>query len=74
MSAREGYVGNPIERLEDLRLLRGRGQYVDDLTAPGTLHLAFFRSPLAHGLIKSIDTAAARALPGVRLVLTAANL
>jgi carbon-monoxide dehydrogenase large subunit len=74
VSAGAGYVGKPVERLEDLRLLRGRGQYVDDLTAPGTLHLAFFRSPLAHGLIRSIDTSAARALPGVHLVLTAADL
>ena len=68
------YVGAPVERLEDLRLLRGRGQFVDDLTAPDTLHLAVFRSPVAHGLVKSIDTSAARALPGVRLVLTADDL
>ena len=71
---RSRYVGKPVERLEDLRLLRGEGRFVDDLHADDTLYLAVFRSPVAHGLIKSIETSAAEALPGVRLVLTAADL
>jgi aerobic carbon-monoxide dehydrogenase large subunit len=68
------YVGKRIERLEDLRLLRGEGRFVDDLHADDALFLAVFRSPVAHGVIKSIDTSGAKALPGVRLVLTAEDL
>src|SRR3954470_13621498 len=67
-------IGQPVERIEDLRLLRGKGQFVDDLHAPDTLYLAVCRSDVAHGLIRSIDTSAAKALPGVRLVLTAEDL
>ena len=54
-------IGSPIERIEDLRLLRGRGRYVDDLTRAGVLHAAILRSPVAHGLIRSIDVSAALA-------------
>src|SRR6266853_3651133 len=68
------YVGSPVERVEDLRFLRGRGQYVDDLTRPGLLHAAILRSSVAHGLILAIDVTAARAMPGVRAVITAADL
>jgi aerobic carbon-monoxide dehydrogenase large subunit len=64
----EKYVGKPIERLEDLRLLRGRGQYVDDLHREGMVHAAILRSPVPHGRIRKIDFAKARALPGVRAV------
>ena len=60
------FVGSPVERIEDLRLLKGRGQYVDDLTRAGLLHAVILRSQVAHGRIRSIDTAAARARPGVR--------
>ena len=48
------FIGSPIERLEDLRFLRGRGQYVDDLARPGTLHAAILRSSVAHGRIRAI--------------------
>jgi aerobic carbon-monoxide dehydrogenase large subunit len=68
------YIGSPIERREDLRFLRGRGQYVDDLERPGLLYAVVLRSPAAHGRIRAIDTAAALALPGVHAVLTAADL
>jgi carbon-monoxide dehydrogenase large subunit len=68
------YVGKPIERIEDLRLVRGKGRFVDDLHTQETLFLAISRSPLAHGRINSIDTSAAKALPGVRLVLTAKDI
>jgi carbon-monoxide dehydrogenase large subunit len=67
-------VGSPIERLEDPRLLRGRGQFVDDLTRAGVLHAAILRSSVAHGRIRSIDTWAARALPGVHAIITAADI
>ena len=67
-------IGSPIERVEDLRFLRGRGQYVDDLDRPGQWHAAIVRSPVAHGLVKSIDASAALALPGVHAVLTADDI
>ena len=60
------YVGAPIERVEDLRFLRGRGCYLDDLSRPGQWHAAFVRSPFAHGAVRRIDTRAALAMPGVR--------
>jgi aerobic carbon-monoxide dehydrogenase large subunit len=68
------FVGSPVERVEDLRLLKGCGQYVDDLTRPGLLHAVILRSQVAHGRIRSIDTAAARARPGVVAVITAAEI
>ena len=68
------FVGSPVERIEDLRLLRGRGQFVDDLAPEGLLHAAILRSPVAHGRIRSIDTAAARAKPGVFAVITASDI
>jgi aerobic carbon-monoxide dehydrogenase large subunit len=68
------FVGNPVERIEDLRLLRGRGQYVDDLECEGLLHAVILRSAVAHGRIRSIDAAAARARPGVAAVITAADI
>ena len=67
-------VGSPIERLEDLRFLRGRGQYVDDLARRDMLHAAILRSSVAHGRIRSIDVSAARALPGVHSVITAKDI
>ncbi len=72
--AANSYVGTPVPRNEDLRLLRGRGQFVGDLSCPGMLHAAFLRSPLAHGRIHVVETGTARALPGVRAVLTAAEI
>ncbi|HEY1299459.1 MAG TPA: xanthine dehydrogenase family protein molybdopterin-binding subunit [Stellaceae bacterium] len=68
------YVGSAVERIEDLRFLRGRGTYLDDLERPGLLHAAILRSPVAHGHIRAIDTAAAAALKGVHRVLTAAEI
>jgi carbon-monoxide dehydrogenase large subunit len=68
------FIGSPIERLEDLRFLRGRGEYVDDLTRPGLLHAAILRSAVAHGRIRSIDVTRALALAGVHRVVTAADL
>jgi len=67
-------IGSSIERIEDLRLLRGRGSFVDDLTRPGMLHAVVLRSSVAHGLIRSIDASAALALPGVHAVFTAEDV
>src|SRR5690242_10181966 len=68
-----GYVGKPLRRREDSRLLRGRGRYVDDIQLPGTAWCVFVRSPHAHAHIRSIDAAAASRVPGVLLTLTAAD-
>ena len=71
---RNAYVGRPVERIEDLRLLRGKGQYVDDLHIEGMLHASVLRSSVAHGRIRSIDVAEARKLPGVHAVIVAADI
>jgi carbon-monoxide dehydrogenase large subunit len=68
------FIGSPVERVEDLRFLRGRGQYVDDLDRKGQWHAAIVRSPVAHGRIRGIDAAGASAKPGVRAVLTAQDI
>jgi len=68
------FVGRPIQRVEDLRLLRGKGRYVDDVERPGQLHAAVLRSSVAHGILRGIEASAARALPGVHAVITAADL
>src|SRR5579862_5271752 len=59
------FAGTPVRRVEDRDLLRGAGTYVDNLRLDGMLVLHFVRSPVAHALIRSIDVAAARAMPGV---------
>jgi len=66
-------IGQPVRRKEDTRLLTGRGLYTDDVSRPGELHLAVLRSPHAHARIAAIDLSAARAAPGVHLVLTEAD-
>jgi aerobic carbon-monoxide dehydrogenase large subunit len=63
-----------IVRIEDHRFLTGRGRYVADAQRPGVLHAAVVRSPHAHALVRAVDTAAARALPGVAGVWTQADL
>ena len=68
------YAGGRVHRIEDDRLLTGRGTYVDDVSLPGMLHACFVRSMYPRAKILRIDTAAAAALPGVRFVLTAADL
>src|SRR5947207_3853267 len=67
-------VGRALRRKEDPRLITGRGRYVEDISLPGTLWAAFVRSPEAHAKIVSIDTAAARELPGVRAVFTSSDM
>jgi len=74
MKTVNSFIGSPIERREDLRFLRGRGQYVDDLARKDTLHAAILRSSVAHGRIREIDASAATKLPGVHSVITAKNI
>jgi carbon-monoxide dehydrogenase large subunit len=68
------YFGAPIKRNEDPRLLRGRALFVDDVALPNMLHVAFLRSAVAHGRIRTIDAAAARKRAGVVAVYTAGDL
>jgi aerobic carbon-monoxide dehydrogenase large subunit len=74
MSKRNSYIGDAIERVEDLRFLRGKGQYVDDLQREDILYAVILRSSVPHGRIKGIDTAGATALSGVHSVLTAKDI
>jgi carbon-monoxide dehydrogenase large subunit len=66
--------GRAVKRIEDEGLLKGLGQYTDDLAPAGQLHAVFVRSPYPHARIVSIDTANAAALPGVAKVVTGAEL
>ncbi|HKE74432.1 MAG TPA: xanthine dehydrogenase family protein molybdopterin-binding subunit [Acidimicrobiales bacterium] len=74
MSVAGRFVGQSVLRREDPRLLTGHGRYVANLGVPGMAHVAFVRSSVARGLLTRIDVAAARAVPGVHAVLTAADL
>jgi carbon-monoxide dehydrogenase large subunit len=66
--------GSRIKRREDPRLITGRGTYVDDVKLAGMLHMSLVRSPEAHAIIKSIDTASAKAITGVVAVYTGQDL
>jgi carbon-monoxide dehydrogenase large subunit len=68
------FFGKPIKRNEDPRLLTGQALFTDDVHLPGLLYVAFVRSNFAHAHIRSIDVSAARDLPGVVAVYTAADL
>src|SRR5919106_5349916 len=63
-------IGHSIKRKEDARFIRGQGNYVDDISLPGMLHMAILRSPLAHARIVSINSERAAATPGVVAVVT----
>ncbi|MGM4905189.1 xanthine dehydrogenase family protein molybdopterin-binding subunit [Tardiphaga sp. 866_E4_N2_1] len=67
-------VGQPVRRKEDDTLVRGKGKYTDDINLPGQLYAWIVRSPHAHGVIRGIDTEAAKAMPGVRGVWTGRDL
>ena len=67
-------VGQRVKRREDPRLIQGRGTYVDDVKIAGMQHMAFKRSDIAHGRIRSIDTSAAAGMPGVEAVFTGAQI
>ena len=68
------YAGTRVPRVEDNRLLTGRGTFVDDVSRPGMLHACFVRSPFARARIVGIDASAALELDGVHAVFTAADL
>ena len=68
------FRGQSLPRLEDARFLTGRGQYIEDIDVPGQTWMQVVRSPHAHAAIEGIDTAAARGVPGVLGVFTAADL
>ena len=67
-------VGQPVRRKEDPKLLRGEGRYTDDVNLPGQLHAVIVRSRVAHGLLRGIDTEAAKTMPGVHGIFTGADL
>jgi carbon-monoxide dehydrogenase large subunit len=66
--------GHAVRRIEDPALIAGQGRFTDDVVVAGQTHLVFLRSPHAHARIVSIDTSAARAIPGVLAVITGADL
>ncbi len=63
-------IGQPVRRKEDIRFITGDGQYVDDISVENESHCVVLRSPMAHAVIKSIDTSAAAEMPGVLAVVT----
>ncbi|MDG2114755.1 MAG: xanthine dehydrogenase family protein molybdopterin-binding subunit, partial [Actinomycetota bacterium] len=69
-----GFFGRSLARVEDDRLLRGQGRFVDDLDIPEVTDIAFLRSPYAHARILSVDLAAARDMPGVVAVYDGASV
>ena len=72
-AAQNNGIGQPVRRKEDNTLVRGKGRYTDDFNLPGQLYAWMVRSSQAHGIIRRIDTVAARAMPGVRGVWTGAD-
>jgi aerobic carbon-monoxide dehydrogenase large subunit len=67
-------IGQPVPRSEDPVLLRGEGHYADDISLPGQAYAVMVRSHIAHGVIRGVDAEAARAMPGVLAIYTAADL
>src|SRR5260370_41110276 len=67
-------LGHSMKRKEDPRLVRGRGNFIDDVKLPGMLHRDIVRSPYAHARIKSIDSSKALKVPGVAAVITGKDL
>ncbi len=67
-------IGSSPKRKEDGRFITGRGQYTDDIVLPGQMHAAFVRSPHAHALIRSVNTTAAKGMPGVRAIYTGPDM
>ena len=67
-------IGDRLLRLEDNRLLRGAGRFVEDIALPGETRAVFLRSPHAHARIRSLSLEAARVAPGVLAVLTGADV
>jgi carbon-monoxide dehydrogenase large subunit len=74
MGLNEPAIGKPVERIEDLRLLRGRGTFSDDVSSERQFHAVILRSPVARGRIRGINTQTALAIRGVHAVITAAEI
>ena len=68
------FYGVPVLRSEDPRFLRGEGRYLENVQIPGALRAVFVRSIMAHATVGDVDTAAAREMPGVAAILTAADI
>src|SRR2546428_8959549 len=68
------YIGRRMRRVEDERLITGRGRFAGDIKLDGLVHVAFCRSTLPHALVRAIDTSVARSMPGVVAVWTADDL
>src|SRR5262245_24765915 len=68
------YIGKSVPRPNARKLVEGRGQFVDDMVLPRMVHVAFVRSPHAHAMILSIDSAEALQMPGVLRMFTGKNL
>src|SRR5580765_3870178 len=73
-SAEIGGMGHSVKRKEDPRMIRGQGEYIEDIVLPGMLYLDIVRSPYAHATIKGIDASEALKIPGVLAVITGADL
>ncbi|GMA64618.1 hypothetical protein [Alicyclobacillus fastidiosus] len=71
--AKPRFTGARVTRMEDDRLLKGQGRYLDDITVPGMLEIAFVRSNRSAAKLVEVDVEAARNLPGVMAVFTAQN-
>src|SRR5438552_16474236 len=67
-------MGRSVPRVEDARLLRGAGRFIDDIELPGLLHAVFVRSPVAHAWLRAVDVTRASGLAGVHAVLTYRDL
>ena len=67
-------LGSSVKRTEDPKFITGKGRYLDDIKLTGMVHMSILRSPYAHANIKSIDTAAAKAMPGVLAVIVGADI
>lgn len=74
MALKNVLIGSPVPRLEDRRFVTGRGRYVGDVATPGRLFAVVVRSPVPHGVLRDIDIAAAGGMPGVRAIVTAADV
>ena len=68
------YLGQPLKRFEDARLITGKGVFIDDIKLPDMLHAFIVRSVHAHARIRSIDSSGAKSIEGVVAVLTGADL
>src|ERR1044071_1498657 len=74
-NSRSAYaIGEPVTRKEDAQLLRGQGRYTDDINLPNQAYAYILRSSVAHGRIKSINTDAAKTMPGVLGIYTGEDL